>query len=61
MQNKEDRLCPICNKIIDSEICYEIVMCLTAGFNTDSIPEIKFKKDNKTKDICNNCPYSDLS
>ena len=61
MYNGEDRNCPICGKYITSEICYEVVMCLTAGYNSNSVPEVVFENNEKTKDICDNCPYSDLS
>lgn len=60
MYSPEDRHCPIANTEIDSEVCYEIVMCLTSGFKPSSVPEVDFKDDEATKKICNNCPYSDL-
>ncbi len=61
MYSNEDRLCPICNKEISADICYEIVMCLTAGFNTSSVPEVEFKNDLKTREICDGCQFIDLS
>lgn len=61
MYSEEERHCPICDKMISSDICYEIVMCLTAGYRESSVPEVDFVNDKKTKDICDGCPYSDLS
>ena len=60
MYSPEDRHCPIAKREIGSEICYEIVMCLTSGFRPSSVPEVDFRNDEETKEICNNCPYSDL-
>ena len=60
MYNHEDRYCPIAKKNIDSEVCYEMVMCLTSGFKTSSVPEVDFTNDTNTKKICDACPYSDL-
>lgn len=60
MYSSEDRLCPICNKYISAEVCYEIVMCLTAGFKPSSVPEINFIANEETRQCCDSCPYSDL-
>lgn len=61
MYSNEDRKCPICGKFITAETCYEVVMCLTAGYNPNSVPEVIFESNKKTKEICDGCPYSDLS
>lgn len=60
MYSHEDRFCPIAQKEIDSEVCYEVVMCLTSGFYASSVPEVEFEKDEATKLLCDSCPYSDL-
>ena len=60
MYNSDDRYCPIANSSIGSEVCYEIVMCLTCGFKSSSVPEVDFKNDEVTKEKCDNCPYSNL-
>lgn len=59
MISYEDRHCPIAKKKIDSEVCYEIVMCLTSGFKPSSVPEVDFQNDEETRKTCDNCPYSD--
>ncbi len=60
MYSTEDRYCPIADREIGSEVCYEIVMCLTCGFKTSSVPEVDFKNDERTRNMCDICPYSDL-
>ncbi len=60
MYSPEDRYCPIAKAKIGSEICYEIVMCLTSGFKASSVPEVEFRNDEETKNICDACPYSNL-
>ena len=57
----ENRMCPLCNKRITPEICYEIVMCFTAGFDLRSVPEVNIEKNVEYQKICDRCPYSDLS
>ena len=61
MYNDKNRVCPLCGEEISSEICYEIVMCLTAGFKLSSVPEVALSSDSEAKTICDTCPYSDLS
>ena len=60
MYNHDDRFCPIAQKEIGSEVCYEVVMCLTSGFSASSVPEIDFKNDGSTRALCDSCPHSDL-
>lgn len=59
MVNHDDRFCPIANREIDSEVCYEIIMCLYCGFKPSSVPEVEFENNPQTKEICKNCEYSD--
>jgi ribosomal protein S27AE len=60
MQNRENRFCPICNKEIEAEICYEIIMCLVSGFKPSSVPEVEFDNSEKNREICENCSYSNI-
>lgn len=60
MYSHDDRFCPIAQKEIDSEVCYEVVMCLTSGFSASSVPEVEFKNDSSTRLLCDSCPYSNL-
>lgn len=59
MQDYEDRYCPIAKNEIGSEICYEIIMCLYNGFSPYSVPEVEFKNDKETKELCRKCKHSD--
>ena len=57
-----DRNCPIYDKIIDGELCYETAMCMQGFFKISSVPEsneIIFNLEQARK-ICNKCPYSDM-
>ena len=58
----DDRECPIYNKIIDGELCYETAMCMQRLFKLSSVPESKdIKIDlDKARKICVNCPYSNF-
>lgn len=57
----KDHFCPICNKVISSDVCYELVMCMFGGLKTTSVPEADgIEKNKENKDMCNKCPYSDL-
>lgn len=60
MYNPEPRHCPIAGENIDSEVCYEMVMCISGGFKSSSVPEVDFEVTEETKRICDACPYSDL-
>ena len=65
MQNNIDfdkeHFCPICQEVIEPDVCYELVMCMFGGLKTESVPEVRIKKTEENKKICNSCPYSDLS
>ena len=58
----DDRLCPIYQKVIDGELCYETAMCMQGFFHISSVPEsvhIKLKF-HEAKKICVECPYGDM-
>lgn len=59
MISRENRYCPIADREITEDVCYEVVMCLTSGFSPSSVPEVEFENNEKTKRICNGCQYSD--
>ena len=60
MYSYDDRYCPVAGKEIDSETCYEMVMCICGCFKTSSVPEIQFESNEETRKTCDACPYSDL-
>ena len=65
MQNdlnyNEDRNCPVYDRVIDDDLCYETALCLGKFFKVSSVPELA-----KVKDIeaaiknCAACPYSNM-
>ena len=58
----DDRSCPIYDKIIDGELCYETAMCMQGFFKISSVPEsneIIFDLE-QARSICNKCPYADM-
>lgn len=58
----DDRMCPIYQKVIDGELCYETAMCMQGLFTIHSVPEsvhIKLKF-LEAKKICIECPYGDM-
>ena len=58
----DDRYCPIYNKTIDGELCYETAMCMQRLFKLSSVPETKTitMPIEKSRAICVNCKYSDM-
>lgn len=57
-----DRMCPIYNKVIDGEVCYETAMCMQGFFKLSSVPESKDIKLNldEARKICVNCPFGNF-
>ena len=61
MPNSNDlRFCPLCDKSVDDDLCYEICMCMCGGLKISSIPEVNIKKDDINKSICKKCQFNDL-
>lgn len=58
----DDRMCPIYDKVIDGELCYETSMCMQGFFTIHSVPESVHIKPKfyEAKKICTQCPYGDM-
>ena len=57
----KDHHCPVDDRVIDPDLCYESIMCLSRMFKTSSLSElIELKDIDKARDICKECPYSKL-
>ncbi len=59
---QNDRKCPIYEKMIDGELCYETAMCMQGLFKLSSVPEavdIKIQYD-AARQICKDCRFSDM-
>lgn len=53
--------CPVYNKVIEVDLCYDSLMCLNGFFKVASTKELESIKDIKTaRKICGQCPYSEL-
>ena len=59
----DDRMCPIYEKTIAGELCYETALCMLRFFNVSSVPEIKdIKIDLEVaRKVCKDCPHNDMS
>lgn len=59
----DDRACPIYQRAIDGELCYETALCMQGLFKLSSVPEsTEIKLPNEiAKKTCQECPYSDMS
>ncbi len=57
-----DRHCPVYDKTINCDLCYESLMALTRSIKVEAVPELNEVKDiEKARKVCAECPYSDLS
>lgn len=53
--------CPVYNKIISADLCYDSLMCLNGYFHISSTKELLEVEDiEKAREICRQCPYSNL-
>ena len=53
--------CPVYQKVIDSDLCYDSMMCLTGMFKISSTSELSEVKDiEAARQICKDCKYSEL-
>lgn len=51
--------CPIADREISEDICYEVMISVNGFVKPESVPEVDFKRDEKTVRLCRNCPHSD--
>lgn len=57
-----DHHCPVYEKVISGDLCYDSMCCLTGMFLISSTKELLEVKDiEKARIKCKNCPYSDLN
>jgi len=56
-----DHYCPVYDKIITADLCYDSLMCLDKCFKISSTPELLEVKDIEwARRICSSCEYSVL-
>lgn len=57
-----DHFCPVYNKIINSDLCYDSLMALSRHIKITSVSELsEIGNIEKARKLCAKCPYSDLS
>lgn len=52
----EDRRCPLVDKVISTDECFDICMVIEDGAPRRTAPAGAFDKDN-CETVCQNCPY----
>lgn len=60
---EEDRYCPVFERTIDCEHCYESLMGISGLTKISSVPELNELSDIKVKEalsMCKKCKYSEL-
>lgn len=58
----KEHYCPVYQREIDSDLCYDSLMCLNGYFKISSTKELNEVKDIKeARKICSECPYSEMS
>lgn len=61
---EEDRYCPVFNRIIDCEWCYEALLGICHLIRKEAVPElneISSKDMKKAYELCLKCKYSELT
>lgn len=54
-----DHYCPVYEKVISADLCYDSMMCLNHFFKVSSTKELSEIKDiEKARQVCAECPYS---
>ena len=57
-----DHFCPAYDKVIDADLCYDSLCCLSGEFKISSTKELAEIPDiEAARKACLACPYSDLS
>lgn len=56
-----DRFCPVFNRTISCDLCYESVLGLSKAMNVSAVPELDEVEDiENARKTCSNCKYSDF-
>ena len=61
MNEREEHYCPVYDKDIDEDLCYDSLQCLHGFFKISSVKELDFLEDvDRARQLCRNCKYSQL-
>lgn len=56
-----DRYCPVFQRVINCDWCYESVLGLSKAIKVDAVPELDEIEDiENARKTCASCKYSDL-
>lgn len=56
-----DHYCPVYDRVIDADLCYDSLCCLSGEFKVSSTPELSEVKDiEAARQVCKACQYSEL-
>lgn len=59
--NYDEHYCPVYDKVIDGDLCYDTLMCLNKSFKISSTIELSLVADiSNARKICLECGYSRL-
>ena len=59
---ESDHYCPVYDRTIAADLCYDSLCCLNGDFKIESTKELSEVKDIGTaRKVCAACRYSDLS
>lgn len=57
-----DHYCPVYEKTIDCDLCYDSLNCLSGMYKISSTKELSEVRDiDHARRVCRECEYSDLS
>ena len=58
---EKEHYCPVYDKVINPDLCYDSLMCLGKFFKVSSLKELSEIEDiEKARKICEQCVYSKL-
>ena len=60
IQIPDEMYCPVLDRVISEDLCYEGVSAIQSFVKMESVPEFKHLDRAKAKEICDKCPYSRL-
>ena len=60
MERPEKMYCPLVNRVISEELCYETVFAVTGLVKLSTAPEMEIKNREDARRICDNCKFSNF-
>lgn len=62
IDHEVEHMCPVYQRVISPDLCYDSTMCLTGMFKIESTKELdEVENIEKARIICKKCFYSDMS